>query len=261
MNASANAPTIYPKRYFSASPTFNAWNKVTSKITHHDLHTERGFEGQNLYFYHNHPIHYVRIVGILVDIVTRGKNGEYTILTIDDSSGECIDVKITTLATVAGNEKGYASNTGVENVDVHVTMGLPTLHLNFKPVQIGEVLEIKGTISVFRRERQIELKRLFLVPGTNAEASEWRKTALWISTVLSRPWVLTDKERDAMDKRIKREEVDEKKMSNRRRAKDAKHDEERKRYEEKREAKRKRAESRMNEGALKGSSILPTPWD
>ncbi|KAK4978221.1 hypothetical protein LTR42_002599 [Elasticomyces elasticus] len=240
MNASANAPTIYPKRYFSASPTFNAWNKVTSKITHHDLHTERGFEGQNLYFYHNHPIHYVRIVGILVDIVTRGKNGEYTILTIDDSSGECIDVKITTLATVAGNEKGYASNTGVENVDVHVTMGLPTLHLNFKPVQIGEVLEIKGTISVFRRERQIELKRLFLVPGTNAEAN---------------------KERDAMDKRIKREEVDEKKMSNRRRAKDAKHDEERKRYEEKREAKRKRAESRMNEGALKGSSILPTPWD
>ncbi|KAK4891694.1 hypothetical protein LTR27_009702 [Elasticomyces elasticus] len=261
MNPPTTTPTLYPKRYFPLSPTFNAWNKVTSKIIHHNLHTERGFEGQNLYFYHNHPIHYVRIVGILVEIVTRGKKDEYTILTIDDSSGECIDVKITTLATVAGNEKGYASNTGVENVDVHITMGLPTLYLNFKPVQIGEVLEVKGTISVFRGERQIELKRLFQVNGTNAEASEWRKTATWISTVLSRPWVLTGKERDAMDKRIKREEVDEKKMNNRRRAKDAKHDEERNRYEEKREAKRKRAEGRMNKGALKGSSILPTPWD
>ncbi|KAK5677122.1 hypothetical protein LTS10_010311 [Elasticomyces elasticus] len=261
MNPPTTTPTIYPKRYFPLSPTFAAWNKLTAHLIHHSLSTAPEFTGQNLYFYQNHPIHYVRIVGILVDIVTRGKKGEYTILTIDDSSGECIDVKITTLATVAGNERGYASNTGVENVDVHITLGLPTLYLNFKPVQIGEVLEVKGTIAVFRGERQIELKRLFRVNGTNAEASEWRKTALWISGVLAEPWILTDKERDAMDKRLKREEVDEKKMDNRRRAKDAKHDEERKRYEEKREAKRKRAEGRMNEGALRGSSILPTPWD
>ncbi|KAK5697761.1 hypothetical protein LTR17_023820 [Elasticomyces elasticus] len=261
MNPPTTTPTIYPKRYFPLSPTFAAWNKLTAHLIHHALSTAPEFTGQNLYFYHNHPIHYVRIVGILVDIVTRGKKDEYTILTIDDSSGECIDVKLTTLATVAGNEKGYASNTGVENVDVHVTMGLPMLYLNFQPVQIGEVLEVKGTIAVFRGERQIELKRLFRVNGTNAEASEWRKTGLWISTVLSRPWVLTDKEREGMDKRLRREEVDEKKMNNRRRARDAKHDEERRRWEEKREGKRKRAESRMNEGALRGSSILPTPWD
>ncbi|TKA58599.1 hypothetical protein B0A55_08701 [Friedmanniomyces simplex] len=251
-------PPIYPKRYWDASTTFNNWNKLTALDIHESLRTEPGFEGQNVFFHLNHPIRFVRIVGLLVDIELRGR---YTILTIDDSSGACIDVKITSRYVAAGDEAEYPSNTTVDNIDVHVQWNLPTLHLDSKPVALGSVLEVKGTISVFRNARQLELKRLFNVPDTNAEAAAWAKTAKWKKDLLSQPWMLTRQERETIDERIRQEEQAERAWAKRKQEWDAKHGIERRRYEEKKEAKRKRADARMNAGALRGSGILRAPWE
>jgi len=258
MTARSPKPPIYPKRYWDASTTFINWNKLTALDIHNALHTEPGFGGQDIYFYGNHPIRFVRIVGLLVDIETRGR---YTILSVDDSSGACIDVKITSRPVKLGDEGEYPSNTTIDNVDVKLEWGIPTLHLDFKPIVLGSALEFKGTISVFRATRQLDLKRLLPVPNTNAEAAAWVKTAKWKQNVLSRPWVLTQQERDAIDDKIRREERNERAKVKKRREWVARHGAERLRHEEKKEERRKRAEARMNVGALKGSEVIRAPWE
>ncbi|KAK1810746.1 hypothetical protein LTR12_014900 [Friedmanniomyces endolithicus] len=251
-------PPIYPKRYWNASHAFINWNKLTALDIHNILRTEPGFQGQDVYFFANHPIRFVRIVGLLVDIETRGR---YTILSVGDSSGACIDVKITSRSVIAGDEGEYPSNTTVDNIDVKLNWGLPTLHLDFTPVALGSVLEFKGTISIFRNTRQLDLKRLLVVPNTNAEAEAWVKTAKWKRDVLSRPWILTQQERDAIDDKIRREERNERAKVKKKREWVAKHGAERLRHEEKNEGKRKRAEAKMNAGALKGSEVIRAPWE
>ncbi|KAK1064805.1 hypothetical protein LTR74_008378 [Friedmanniomyces endolithicus] len=258
MTAHPTDPPIYPKRYWNASHAFINWNKLTALDIHNTLRTEPGFEGQDVYFFGNHPIRFVRVVGLLVDIETRGR---YTILSVDDSSGACIDVKVTSRAVAAGDESEYPSNTTVDNVDVRLDRGLPTLHLDFRPAALGSVLEFKGTISIFRNTRQLDLKRLWVVPDTNEETAAWVKTAKWKRDVLSRPWVLTQEERDAIDDKIRREERKDRAKVKMKREWVAKHGAERLRHEEKNEGKRKRAEARMNVGALKGSEVIRAPWE
>ena len=262
MSNRAQTHVIYPKRYWDESTTWKNWNKLTAvDIHHHTFRTEPGFEGQNVHFYNNHPIQFVRVVGLLIDIEQRGR---YTILSIDDSSGACIDVKIERRRVKAGDGAEYPSNTTVDNVDVKIELALPTLHLNAKAVEIGTVLEVKGTISVFRNTRQIDLARLFRIKDTNAEVAAWAKTAQWKRDVLSYPWLLSTEQRRRVDEKLREEQRQERETNIRKRDWRAKHSqqiEQRRAHEEKKEAKRKRAEVKYNFGALEGSHLLPTPWD
>ncbi|KAK3072357.1 hypothetical protein LTR53_006970 [Teratosphaeriaceae sp. CCFEE 6253] len=256
---SATLPaTLYPKRYWSASTTWQAWNKLTAFSIHHSLRTEPGFEGQHVYFFGNHPIQYVRVVGVVVGIEQYGR---FTVLTLDDSSGECIDVKITRKQVMAGSEKAYASDTGVEGLKVCVSFGLMTVQLHGKAIVIGDVVEAKGTISVFRNNRQIELKRMSGVLNTIAEAAAWAKTAKWMRDLQARPWLLTRREMDDMDEKTSQEARVERTKTKSKRDWKAKVDDDRLAREAVREAKRKRAEARFNKGALKGSSTIPAPWE
>ncbi|KAK4553144.1 hypothetical protein LTR86_009871 [Recurvomyces mirabilis] len=258
MSSRARNHVIYPKRYWDESATWKNWNKVTAADIHHALRTESGFEGQNVYFYGNHPIQFVRVVGLLVDTEQRGR---YTILSIDDSSGACIDVKIERRHVKVGDEAEYPSNTSIDNVNVKIDLALPTLILNAKPVDIGTVLEVKGTVSVFRNTRQIDLARLFRVKDTNAEAAAWVKTAQWKTDVLSQAWILSTEQRRRVDEKVREEERQERERKNKRQEWSAKHADKRRDQEEKKEAKRKRSELKYSTGALYGSHLLPTPWD
>jgi len=258
MSRRAPQADIYPKRYWDESTTWKNWNKLTAADFHHTLETKPGFEGQNVYFYGNHPIQFVRVLGLLVDIEQRGR---YTILAIDDSSGDCINVKIQQRPTSRGDEAEYPSNTTIDNVDMRIELALPRLYLNTRPIDIGAVLEVKGTISVFRNTRQIDLARLFRIKDTNAEAAAWAKTAQWKRDVLSHPWVLSSEERRCVDETIREEERQERDKIRKRREWSAKHGEKRRGHEEKKEEKRKRAVAKYNTGALAGSNVLPRPWE
>ncbi|EMC98495.1 hypothetical protein BAUCODRAFT_66325 [Baudoinia panamericana UAMH 10762] len=250
--------TSYPKRYFNASQTWDHWNPLTATDIH-ALRTESGFEGQKIYFFGYHPIRYTRVVGILVDIELRGR---YTILTIDDSSGACIDVKIEARRVTRGDNAECPSNTTVDNVDIHVIIGSgPTIHLHRKPLEIGSVLKVKGTISAFRGVRQIELKRLFTVDDTNAEARAWAETAKWKRDVLAEDWILTRQQQHEIDERCRQEERKAFELSKKRREWHNKYGAAKRTYDEKREARRREKEMRYNAGALKGSHLIPAPWD
>ncbi|KAI7284118.1 hypothetical protein KC345_g2479 [Hortaea werneckii] len=250
--------TGHPRRYFDASPTFQHWNKVTCADVH-ALRSEPGFQGQGIYFHLNHPIQFIRVVGLLVDIQTVA-GGKYTLLTLDDSSGECLVLKIKSRDLRQSNEE-YPSNTEIDNVDVHVSLGHTTVLLNSAPLQIGDVLKAKGTVGFFRNKRQLDLKRLFLVPSTNAEAQAWSETAKWKREVLSKPWLLTQDAKDKIDKDILRQAQKERDHARRKQDWSRKVEEKRRRHDEKAEVKRKKLDTIYNAGALKGSHIISAPWD
>lgn len=256
---SVPAPRLYPARYFDASPTWNQWNRLTAADVH-ALRKEAGFEGQNVYFHLNHPIRFVRLVGVVVDI-DQVANGKYTLVTVDDGSSQCIITKIVRRELAKGDNADYPSNTTIDNLDVHVVMGIPIIFVGSQRVDVGSLIKVKGTISTFRGLRQLELKRIFTMEDTNAEVQAWAEIAAYKRDVLSSPWSLSAAEIDAMDQKLRREERREQSRAKKKRDYNAKHEQKRRRHLEKYEAKRLAEEKKFNAGALEGSNNILAPWN
>ncbi|KAH9812969.1 Telomere regulation protein Stn1 [Teratosphaeria destructans] len=247
--------SLYPARYFQAAPTWMHWNKLTAADVF-NLKREPGFEGQEVYFHLNHPIQYIYLSGVLVefDVVPGGK---YALLTLDDGSGACIVAKIVNRPKAENDEADYPSNTLVDNVTVTFGIGSPSLTIDAKLVDVGDVIKVKGTISTFRKIRQIEVKRMSVVKDTNAEAHHWSDMAAWRRDVLSKPWVLSTPQRYGIDEKIRKAEKAERERGQKKKAMGAKFEEKRKRHEARYEAKRVELEKVMNAGALYGSNVTP----
>jgi hypothetical protein len=250
----ASGLQIYPKRYFDASPTWFQWNKLTAAAVH-SLRQERGFEGQNIYFHLNHPIRFVRLVGLIVDIEL--KANKYLLLTIDDSSGACIEVKTEIRSVKEDDHAEYPSNTVVDNVDCIVNWGVPSLFINKEVADIGTVVKLKGTLDSFRNVRQLKLERAWIVKGTNEEAKAWAETARWHCDVLTKPWVLGAAKRAEIDDKINQDAVKEREKMRKRKAMDSQHAEKKRRHLEKVEKRRRKEEEKFDVGALPGSHVTP----
>lgn len=256
----SNGELYAPRYYDPLSPTWFQWNKLTAYDILHHIRSEPNFGGQDVWFWLNHPIQFFQVVGLVVQIDSVA-NGRYTLITIDDASGANMEVKIERKAARREGEAEWTENSYAENVDVFVEMGLPVVLLHGKRVEVGEVMQVKGTLTTFRSEKQIVVKRLRRVKDTNQEAVWWSLMADWKRTTLSRPWVIS---KEAMAK-VDREQRQEKKESKKADMHDLRRAQRRKEWEEqhaeKEEAKRSRLEEKMNMHALEGSDVLPRPWD
>ncbi|CAK3880357.1 Hypothetical predicted protein [Lecanosticta acicola] len=249
---------IYPRRYFDKSPTWFQWNKLTVADVS-NLRQEPGFEGQNIYFYKNHPIQFIRLVGVIVQIDIVG-NGRFCLMTLDDGSGANIEVKVERKKYQATlNQVDYLSATNVEGeeLEIFIRLSLPVLRLDHSPLEIGDVIRAQGTLTEFRNQKQLLLRRVYRVRYTNEEAEHWQKAAEWKKDRLDRPWILTQAQRDEVDDKIRQGEIKEKLKAKSL----AKHEKKRKRHEARREEARQAEEVKMNAGALKGSEILVLPWN
>ncbi|KAI4289349.1 MAG: hypothetical protein L6R35_001376, partial [Caloplaca aegaea] len=182
------------RRYTSNLLLFQAF-RGTSKPTHSS--------GQNTYFHLNHPIRWVRLVGLIVALDVYPNR---LTMTLDDSSGLTIDVFCR--KATSGAAAPAVSNTTVEcpgaithNYDAKPADGDLIFTTNegykvdLKGFDIGSVVKVKGGISEFRGEKQITLERICtscsknqlycftlcadsnrpvaLVRTTNEEASAW----------------------------------------------------------------------------------------
>ncbi|KAF2092653.1 hypothetical protein NA57DRAFT_69606 [Rhizodiscina lignyota] len=254
---------IYPAYCFAASPTYNAWVKLTAADVH-ALRYEPGYEGQNLYFHLNHPIRYVCLVGTIVAI--DDPTPKLAILTLDDGSGQTIEVKIARLPPEIASSVDCPSNTAVDNVDVTTGLGAFRVFVDHVHLDIPAVVKIKCTISWFRNMRQLELKRISTVRSTDDEVKAWAELAAFRRDVLSRPWHLQrhklgelDAEARATaqkDRERQRERLD---RETKRRARRRAHEEKVKVYEEKLESRRRKEEVMMNAGALERTNFINWP--
>jgi hypothetical protein len=218
-------------------------------LTCHDI-------GQRIYFHLNHPIRYVRLVGVVVAIDDINQN--YTVLTIDDGSGKNIEVKIVRLNPEIYNPVKSPSNTMIDNVNVISQCGVFEVMVDQQPLDIGTVVKAKCTIFELWGRKQLEMKRVWVVTDTNEEAQAWAETAAFKQEVLATPWHISSTEHKRITKEIKKEQKraqEYERLKAEHAAKKKEHMKAREEYLAKREAKsearRRIEEVMMNAGALK----------
>lgn len=143
------------------------------------------FIGENFFFYRNLPIKWVRVVGIVVAIEQFFNRRLYT---IDDSSGRNI-VAVTTPPSPAKpkNESTAGEQRTDKDVDVQEAD-------HYADIDVGMVVDVKGSVSSFRNEHQINIERVTVVKSTAQEVVLWEKRTKFRREVLNVPWVLRDKD-------------------------------------------------------------------
>ena len=174
---SSTSLTFYPAYCFSASPTFNAWARLLSSDIH-SLKEREGFEGtvpvflttfyavwlghrahvrlgQKIYFYLNHPIKWVRLVGVIVAF------DEYPnrwIFQLDDSSGATVEVTCPrTVTPTTGTTPAEREESRLRSLRSKTISGND---IDMTGIDLGRVVKVKGGIGEFRGERQITLERI-----------------------------------------------------------------------------------------------------
>ncbi|KAA6414881.1 MAG: hypothetical protein FRX48_01631 [Lasallia pustulata] len=206
MSPLSTAPlTFYPAYCFCASPTFNTWARVTATEVH-SLQQHKGFEGQKIYFHLNHPIRWIRLVGVIVAFDAYPTRW---ILTIDDSSGETLELMCpraagnpTNTATVAVDENNGAKvppdNLRADRDNHTVGTTATGLSLNLADVDIGSIVKVKGGITEFRGVKQMALEKLSILRTTNDEAAAWSERSHFHATILSHPWLVSREEQNRL---------------------------------------------------------------
>lgn len=208
-----------------------------------------------MYFHLNHPIRYVRLVGVVVAI--DDINLKYTVVTIDDGSGATIELKIVRIPPAERNPVDTSSLTSLDNVKVISRPGVFEVVVDNLRLDIGTVVKAKGTISEFRGIKQLNLKRIWVVSTTDEEAQAWAETATFKQEVLSKPWHLTSAEHRQIKAKIKSEKKKLQEYERRKSEHEAKKEEQRQAQElylatreKKLEIRRRKEEVMMNAGAL-----------
>ncbi|KAF9741420.1 hypothetical protein PMIN06_006363 [Paraphaeosphaeria minitans] len=254
MSTPHSAPSyrLYPAWCFQpASPTYNEWVKITAA----DVQLLRKEDGFTEYFYLNHPIRFIYLVGAIVAV--NEINLRYTTLTLDDGSGDTLEVKIKRLLPELYNPVDSSSNTEVDNLDVLSGLGRFDVTVDGQIVDIGTVIKVKGTISEFRGFKQVELKRIWVVSTTDEEVKFWKALATFKKNVLGRPWHLSKAEGESIKKELKFEQRKRREYDRQKAVYEAKKMEQKKARAEymaqkqaKYEIRRRKEEVMMNAGAL-----------
>jgi len=64
----------------------------------------------------------------------------------------------------------------------------------YSDIDVGMVLDVKGSIKTFRGQKQIKIQKLKRVLSTNQEVLFWHKIRDFHHDTLSHPWILKDRE-------------------------------------------------------------------
>ncbi|KAF5019917.1 hypothetical protein F66182_8079 [Fusarium sp. NRRL 66182] len=174
-------PPIYPRYCFHLAPTFNRWCFLRVADIH-GLDQHGGFEGENFYFHRNLPIKWVRIVGLVVAIDEFYGRRVYT---IDDSSGVCIECAIV-IPAPGGIGSATTATTTTEEAALNKKVDEST--------DVGSVVYVKGSLSTFRDERQINVVELNVVRSTAQEVALWEKRNKFQADVLDKSWTLRNRD-------------------------------------------------------------------
>jgi hypothetical protein len=170
--------------------------------------------GKPIYHLLNHPIKWVRITGVVVAI---DEFAERRILTVDDSSGSCLECVCAAPPTTSSSvpdsldqfrvqithSKGAADGkrTAV-SVQRDTSNGVSTDNqpstqnplIPWQDVDIGSVLKIKGQLTKFRDMMQVDVIKIDIIACTEGEVKCWEEGLAFRKDVLSKPWVVSAEE-------------------------------------------------------------------
>lgn len=204
-NPSSSSFTFYPAYCLSLSPTYNTWARLTAADVH-ALQERDGYDGQNIYFHLNHPIKWIRLVGVVValDFIPNR-----WLIQLDDYCGATIELTCLHQTAVASKTDGKtdlsdkahltsretnikSDNRREDRKQIGVTATGRTVDLT--GVDVGAVVKVKGGVGVFRGEKQVLLERISLLHSTNDEVASWAETSAFRRDVLNVPWVVNEQD-------------------------------------------------------------------
>ncbi|KAI1310695.1 hypothetical protein F5Y03DRAFT_25573 [Xylaria venustula] len=188
----------YPQYCFHLSPTINAWCPLRA-IDVAGLGSRPGFEDINVFFYLNHPIRWVRILGVVVAVDHYYGHQVYT---IDDSTGQCIECTLPVPTTRSGSDKAKTTEPStLHSNTINKSNGAETRMTDTVPVaplpadvDVGTILDVKGSVKIFRGQKQIKIEKAARVLSTTQEVCFWDKIRDFRRDTLSQPWILKDRE-------------------------------------------------------------------
>ncbi|KAL8839783.1 MAG: hypothetical protein Q9170_001594 [Blastenia crenularia] len=152
--------------------------------------------GQNTYFYLNHPIRWIRLVGVIVAFDVYPNR---VIMTLDDSSGLTVEIFCRKQAHMASVVDTTVDCHGAIKLnkdyrlvdDEHLYTTNEGYKVDVKGIDLGSIVKVKGGISEFRGEKQVTLERISLIRSTTEEASAWAENTTFYQDILSQPWVVS----------------------------------------------------------------------
>ncbi|KAI1847587.1 hypothetical protein JX266_006439 [Neoarthrinium moseri] len=172
----------YPQYCYHLSPTITKWCPFRASDIP-QLRWHPGFQGQDDTFFHlNHPIRWVRVVGVVVAIDSFQTRRVYT---VDDSTGVCIECSVSIPQPA---DPKHTAHTAVKAESA----AEPAADL-YPDVDVGMVVDVKGNLKLFRDQKVIKIQKLQRIRSTNQEVQFWNKIRDFRSEVLSKPWVLDRK--------------------------------------------------------------------
>ncbi|KAM0801416.1 hypothetical protein BDR22DRAFT_820552 [Usnea florida] len=193
-NSPSTPPKFYPAYCFPLSPTHNTWARLTASDVH-ALRERTGFEGQNLYFHLNHPIKWIRLVGVIVALDIYPTRW---IALLDDSSGATIEITCgrpgPTPTTRNAHSTSMPDSAMEPKKNDALTKGISATGraVDLSGVDIGTVVKVKGGVGSFRDVRQMLLERISIIRTTNEEVAAWAENSAFRREILSRPWVVEE---------------------------------------------------------------------
>jgi len=221
---SIDAPlTFYPAYTFKASATWTTWVKLTAHDIHHALNSHDKYseittsapsgrdEAPRLFFYLNHPIQFIQLIGVVV--VFEDYFEKFWLFTIDDSSGATLEVKCRKPDKETEDSKDVGDREPTEDQELQTILST---------LQIGTVVQAKGTLSTFRSARQLSLLRLSIIRETTHEMALVSARTSFLNSTLSRPWILSSADRKKLQREAQEEKEEENSRAARRRKREAK---------------------------------------
>lgn len=150
--------------------------------------------GQNLYFHYNHPIKWIRLVGVIVAVDVYDTRW---IMILDDSSGSTIEVTCRRpKSAVQHAEPTLLPESKPMSVAMTATEGISATDrtIDLRGVDVGTIVKVKGGLGSFRGEKQILLERISIIRTTNEEVAAWHENSVFRKDVLENPWIVTKEE-------------------------------------------------------------------
>jgi hypothetical protein len=146
------------------------------------------------------------LVGI---IVARTDVFKRTILTLDDSSGETIEIAVLKAEDQSSDRAPHHQQQHQAPEKAMATRHVAATNrtdLDISPLVPGTVVQVKGTLSMFRAAMQLQLERFFLVRDTAAEMRFVDQRSRFLVEVLTVPWQLTGEEVERLRREAEAEE-------------------------------------------------------
>ena len=198
-------------------PLDGAWVKLSAKLIQ-DLVIPPGWEASHpgidvpgasphsalpkfaLFHYLNHPLPYIQLCGIVVEITEQNDLG-FVVLRLDDSSGYLVTALIKQWIDTKQEDRSCNPTKVVDILEIkpseRIIYGcswLSNSKFDLPSIRIGSVLRIKGRVSLWKLGRQILVEKYDVFHSTVQEVDYWKGMSRDFKNILNEPWHISEQD-------------------------------------------------------------------